>query len=98
MPFARRPSFDCRRNEWSSWASRLRCKSMLRSVWSVGVLRDGGTVLCRIGLVTIAALAAFGCDVNAALEQVAQARHHSAELLVQFTKAADAANKSVMAA
>ena len=42
-------------------------------------------------------LAMIGCDVNAALEQVSQARHLSADLLVQFTKAADAANRAVMA-
>jgi hypothetical protein len=41
--------------------------------------------------------AMMGCDVNAALEQVSQARHLSADLLVQFTKAADAANRAVMA-
>jgi hypothetical protein len=38
-----------------------------------------------------------GCDVNAALQQVSQAQHLSADLLVQFTKAADAANRAVMA-
>ena len=42
-------------------------------------------------------LAMIGCDVNAALEQVSQARHLSSDLLVQFTKAADAANRAVMA-
>ena len=42
-------------------------------------------------------LAMIGCDVNAALEKVSQARHVSADLLVQFTKAADAANRAVMA-
>jgi len=41
--------------------------------------------------------AMIGCDVNAALEQVSQAQHLSADLLVQFTKAADAANRAVMA-
>ena len=41
--------------------------------------------------------AMIGCDVNAALEQVSQARHLSADLLIQFTKAADAANRAVMA-
>lgn len=39
----------------------------------------------------------MGCDVNAALEQLSAARQLSAELLVQFTKAADAANRAVMA-
>ena len=50
-----------------------------------------------MAIVTIAAIAAIGCDVNSALERLAQARHLSAELLVQFTKAADAANRAVMA-
>ena len=40
---------------------------------------------------------AVGCDVNTALDRVSQARHISADLLVQFTKAADAANRAVMA-
>jgi hypothetical protein len=39
----------------------------------------------------------IGCDVNTALDRVSQARHISADLLVQFTKAADAANRAVMA-
>ena len=39
----------------------------------------------------------IGCDVNTALDRVSQARHLSADLLVQFTKAADAANRAVMA-
>jgi len=38
-----------------------------------------------------------GCDVNRALEQLSTARKLSADLLVQFTKAADAANRAVMA-
>jgi hypothetical protein len=44
-----------------------------------------------------AALAAAGCDVNKALEQLSQARHLAADLHVQFTKAADASNRAVMA-
>jgi len=36
-------------------------------------------------------------DVNAALEKVAEARQLASDLLVQFTKASDAANRSVMA-
>jgi negative regulator of replication initiation len=44
------------------------------------------------------ALGATRCgDVNAALEQLSHARQVSADLLVQFTKAADAANRAVMA-
>lgn len=42
--------------------------------------------------------AATGCvNVNAVLEQLSEARQTSADLLVQFTKAADAANRAVMA-
>ena len=44
-----------------------------------------------------AALSAAGCDVNKALEQLSQARHLAADLHVQFTKAADASNRAVMA-
>jgi negative regulator of replication initiation len=50
-----------------------------------------------IALVSLSAGVMVGCDVNAALQQVSQARHLSADLLVQFTKAADAANRAVMA-
>ena len=50
-----------------------------------------------IPIILVATAAAFGCDVNSALEQVSQARHLSADLLVQFTKAADSSNKAVMA-
>ena len=38
-----------------------------------------------------------GCDVNRALEGVGDAQRLSADLLVQFTKAADASNRAVMA-
>jgi hypothetical protein len=42
--------------------------------------------------------AATGCgDVNAALEKVSEARQLASDLLVQFTKASDAANRAVMA-
>jgi hypothetical protein len=42
--------------------------------------------------------AAAGCgDVNAALEKESQARQLAANLLVEFTKTADAANRAVMA-
>jgi hypothetical protein len=36
-------------------------------------------------------------DVNGALERLAEARHLSADLLVEFTKASDATNRAVMA-
>ena len=49
-------------------------------------------------IVTAIAGAASRCgDVNAALERLAEARQVSADLHVQFTKAADAANRAVMA-
>ena len=51
--------------------------------------------LCTI--VVIASLAARCGDVNAALGQVGEARRLSADLLIEFTKAADAANRAVMA-
>jgi hypothetical protein len=44
-----------------------------------------------------AGLAAACGDVNKALEEVTQARQLSADLLVQFTRASDAANRAVMA-
>jgi hypothetical protein len=53
-----------------------------------------------IAVVAAAAGAATGCgdiDVNAALERLLEARRLSADLHVQFTKAADAANRAVMA-
>jgi len=53
---------------------------------------------CSVVFVAIAVGASTGCgDVNAELEQLSQARQLSADLLVQFTKAADAANRAVMA-
>ena len=57
-----------------------------------------GVATCSVVLVGIAIGATTGCgDVNAELEQLSQARQLSADLLVQFTKAADAANLAVMA-
>ncbi len=50
-----------------------------------------------IALVAVGALAATGCGANGALEQLSEARRLSADLLVQFTKAADAGNRAVMA-
>jgi hypothetical protein len=48
-------------------------------------------------VIAIATITAFGCDVNSALVQQAEARRMSADLHVQFTKAVDAANRAVMA-
>jgi hypothetical protein len=45
----------------------------------------------------VATLATSCGDVNAALEHLSEARDLSADLLVQFTKSADAANRAVMA-
>ena len=52
----------------------------------------------QLTLVVIAVSVAMGCgDVNAGLERMLEARHLSADLLVQFAKASDAANLAVMA-
>ena len=63
-----------------------------------------GSVALRTRLVAgcwiaiIIGSAAIGCvDVNAVLERLSEARRLAADLLVQFTKAADAANRAVMA-
>ena len=48
-------------------------------------------------LLLAAAAAGCGDDVNVVLARVSEARQLSADLLVQFTKAADAANRAVMA-
>jgi hypothetical protein len=54
--------------------------------------------MSRLGRgLTIAAVAAIGCDVNSALERQSEARRMAADLHVQFTKATDAANRAVMA-
>jgi hypothetical protein len=62
-----------------------------------GLPRAANAAGCRIAIMTIALGAAIGCDVNSALERLSRARHLSADLLVQYTKAADAANRAVMA-
>jgi len=49
-----------------------------------------------LGLVAIAVTATACRDVNAALVELSEARHLSSDLLVEFTKAADAANRAVM--
>ncbi len=51
----------------------------------------------RMVLMTLSLSAMIGCDVNSALEQVSQARHLSADLLIQFYRGRDAANRAVMA-
>ena len=52
----------------------------------------------RVAIVILAFSAAAGCgDVNTALKRSVEARQASSDLLAQFTKAADAANRAVMA-
>ncbi|MCC7010725.1 MAG: hypothetical protein IT184_18080 [Acidobacteria bacterium] len=48
-----------------------------------------------LGLSCLAVVA--GCDVNSALERLSEARQVSSDLQIQFTTAADSANKAVMA-
>jgi len=50
-----------------------------------------------IALTIVLLSAITGCDVNSALERLSEARRLSADLLIQFTKAADAGNRAVMA-
>jgi hypothetical protein len=61
-----------------------------------GAKRVRAAVVWRL-VATIGAMAAVGCDTNSALARLAQARHVSADILVQFTKASDAASKAVIA-
>ena len=51
----------------------------------------------RRAAVLLAGFLAWGCDVNKALERLSEARHLAADLQVQFSKAADASNRAVMA-
>ncbi|HEY7499144.1 MAG TPA: hypothetical protein VH740_11555 [Vicinamibacterales bacterium] len=51
----------------------------------------------RAPLLLLVAIAVGACDVNRALDEILEARHLAADLLVQFTKAADASNLAVMA-
>lgn len=56
-----------------------------------------GSGLRWAGIVVAAGLAARCGDVNSALERLADARRLAADLHVEFTRAADAANRAVMA-
>src|SRR6187401_1019564 len=52
----------------------------------------------HLGIVVVVALGAAGCrDVNAALAHLSEARHLAGDLLVEFSRAADASNRAVMA-
>jgi hypothetical protein len=50
-----------------------------------------------IGILLVGAATGCDVDVNTVLERLTDARRLTADLLVQFTKAADAANRAVMA-
>ena len=67
-----------------------------RAVGSGASRLTRATAACSIAIMIVSAAAGCG-DVNAALEKVSQARQLSADLFVQFVKAADAANRAVMA-
>lgn len=51
----------------------------------------------RLAAIAVIALAAAGCRARSSFERLSQARSLSADLLVQFARASDAANKAVMA-
>jgi len=54
--------------------------------------------MVRRVIVALGVVLATGCgDVNATLAKVSEARQLAADLLVQFTRTADAANRAVMA-
>jgi hypothetical protein len=59
-------------------------------------LRSAVPSIVLVGMALLA-LAVVGCNGNAAIERLSKARHLSSDLLVQFTKATDAANRAVMA-
>ena len=61
------------------------------------IVRRQTEIGLRGAVIAVAAVAAFGCHLTPASERLSQARHLSADLLVQFTKAADATNRAVMA-
>ena len=64
------------------------------AVWSAMSLRVRATTICWLTIVT----AATGCvNVNTVLERRFEARQLTADMLVQFTRGADAANRAVMA-
>ena len=50
-----------------------------------------------LAIVATMSMAVAGCNQPPAIERLSQARHHSADLHIQFTAAADAANRAVMA-
>lgn len=61
-----------------------------------GVFADPSFRLLTVAIVIVSSLAS-GCRREPALYQLAEAQRRSADLVVQFTKANDAANRAVMA-
>jgi hypothetical protein len=78
-------------------ATETQSKGLSRAVCCAASFRARFGVCYWIAFLMVSLGPAVGCDVNTALDRVSQARHISADLLVQFTKAADAANRAVMA-
>ena len=78
-------------------ATETQSKGLSRAVCCAASFRARFGVSSWIALMMLSLGPTIGCDVNTALDRVSQARHISADLLVQFTKAADAANRAVMA-
>jgi Four helix bundle sensory module for signal transduction len=56
-----------------------------------------GWIIGRVAAIIVLAGSIGGCDVNTALKELSEARQLAADLLVQFTKASNAANLAVMA-
>ena len=73
----------------------------MRLSWYVLPMRSGRVparrVVLQLAMVALACAAVSCGDMNAALERLAQARQLSADLLIQFTKAADESDRAVMA-
>src|SRR5262245_53486642 len=63
---------------------------------SIDRVHRGGRALGQLALVLVVAGSFAGCS-SSALEQLTEARRISADLLVQFTTAADRSNRAVMA-
>lgn len=69
-----------------------RCARLVR-----GASSQARGAVGRLALVIGVTGAIAGCNGSSALEELLEARRLSADLLVQFTKAADASNRAVMA-
>jgi chemoreceptor-like protein with four helix bundle sensory module len=71
--------------------------SLLSRRWAQIVTSRRPAGVPRVVIVWIALASAVGCSGNTSLERLIEARRLAASLLIQFTKAADAANRAVMA-